>query len=67
MDASPATEYGRHQSIEVVGWERASVAVDSVDQLGVKWALAALALFAATLSLMFAPVVVAVMSMAGER
>jgi hypothetical protein len=67
MNASPATEYGRYQSIEVAGWDRASVAVDSVGQLGVKWALAALALLAATLSLMLAPVIVAVISMAGER
>jgi hypothetical protein len=41
--------------------------VDTVDQLGVKWALAASALLAATTTLMLAPVVVAVMSMAGER
>jgi putative effector of murein hydrolase LrgA (UPF0299 family) len=53
--------------IEVVGWEGARGVVDSVDQLGVKSALAALGLLAATLSLMFAPVVVAVISMAGER
>jgi hypothetical protein len=67
MDAIPATQYARHRSLGVVGWGEASCAVDSVDQLGVKWALAALALLAATVSLMFAPVVVAVMSMAGER
>jgi hypothetical protein len=67
MDAIPAAEYGTHQSIEVVGWEGTNGAVDSVDQLGVKCALASLALLAATLSLMLAPVVVAVISMAGER
>jgi hypothetical protein len=67
MHAIPGTQYGKHQSIEVVGWGEASVAVDSVDRLGVKWALAALALLAATVTLMLAPAVVAVLSMMGER
>jgi hypothetical protein len=67
MDAIPGTQYGKHQSIEVVRLGEASVAVDSVDRLGVKWALAALALLAATLTLMLAPAVVAVLSMMGER
>jgi hypothetical protein len=67
MDAIPATKYGKQQSIEVVGWVEARGAVDSVDRLGVKWAVAALALLAATLSFMLAPAAVAVISMVGER
>jgi hypothetical protein len=67
MDAIPGTQYGKHQSTEIVGWGVASVAVDSVDRLGVKWALAALALLAVTVTLMLAPAVVAVISMMSER
>jgi hypothetical protein len=67
MDAIPAAHYGKRQSIEVVGWGEATVVVDSVDRLSVKWALAALALLAATVTLMLAPAVVAVISMVGER
>jgi hypothetical protein len=67
MDAIPAPRYGKQQAIEVVGWGEAPEGVDSVDQLGVKWALAACALLAATTTLMLAPAVVAVISMVGER
>jgi hypothetical protein len=67
MDPIPAAQYGKFQSIEFVGWEAASGAMDSVDRLDVKWAVAALRLLVATLSLMLAPAVVAAISMVVER
>ena len=67
MDAIPATRYGTQQAVELVGSGEGPAGVDSVDQLGVKWALAAYALLAASATLMLAPAVVAVISMAGER
>ncbi len=60
MDAIPVPMYGKHPAIEVNRWE--DLPDDRVD---VKRAVAVVAVLWATLTLMLAPAIVAVISMAG--
>jgi hypothetical protein len=67
MDAISVTQYGNRRAIEVTGWGDAPGCVDAVERVGVKWALAVLAVLGATLTLMLSPAVVAVISMVDQR
>jgi hypothetical protein len=67
MDAVPATQYRKPRPVGLVGWGELPGSADSVEQVGVKWALAVLALLGAILTLMLAPAVVAVISMVDGR
>jgi len=60
MDAIPVPMYGKHPAIEVNRWEDLPD-----DQVDVKRAFAVVAVLWATLTLMLAPAIVAVISMAG--
>jgi hypothetical protein len=67
MEAIPVTHYGKHRATEMIGWGDAPANADPVEQIGVKWALAMLAVLWPTLTLMLAPAVVAVISLAHGR
>ena len=65
MDAIPVPVSGKHPAIEVNRWEDVPDCADPDDRVGVKRAVAVVAVLWATLTLMLAPAIVAVISMAG--
>ncbi len=67
MEGRPATQYKTLPSTRLAGGREVLACVEPVQEVGVKWALAVLALLGTIFTLLLTPAVVAVISMADDR
>jgi len=67
MDARPTTRYKTLPSTRLAGGGEELACVEPVQEVGVKWVLAVLALLGTIFMLLLTPAVVAVISMVDER